>query len=104
MPHEPGADPHDPSSGSDHHYSLGDIHVGVFVEVGINVAVDGTFVHVGGMVDVLIGLGKMLLKLLVIVAELIEDLFALAKSRVTRSLRTEECQQYLHLEACPTEP
>lgn len=34
----------------------------------------------------------------------IEDLFALAKSRVTRSLTTEECQQYLHVEQCPTEP
>jgi hypothetical protein len=34
----------------------------------------------------------------------IEDLFTLAKSRVTRSLTTEECQQYLHVEQCPTEP
>jgi hypothetical protein len=34
----------------------------------------------------------------------IEDLFALAKSRVTRSLTTEECQQYLHMEQCPAEP
>jgi WD40 repeat protein/DNA-binding SARP family transcriptional activator len=34
----------------------------------------------------------------------IEDLIALAKSRVTRSLTTEECQQYLHVEACPAEP
>jgi WD40 repeat protein len=31
----------------------------------------------------------------------LEDLIALAKSRVTRSLTTEECQQYLHVEACP---
>jgi hypothetical protein len=31
-------------------------------------------------------------------------LIALAKSRVTRSLTTEECQQYLHVEACPAEP
>ena len=34
----------------------------------------------------------------------IEDLFTLAKSRVSRSLTTEECQQYLHVEQCPTEP
>jgi WD40 repeat protein/transcriptional regulator with XRE-family HTH domain len=34
----------------------------------------------------------------------IEDLIALAKQRVTRSLTTEECQQYLHVPACPTEP
>jgi hypothetical protein len=34
----------------------------------------------------------------------IEDLFVLAQSRVTRTLTTEECQQYLHVEACPTEP
>jgi WD40 repeat protein len=31
----------------------------------------------------------------------IEELIALAKSRVTRSLTTEECQKYLHVEACP---
>jgi WD40 repeat protein/transcriptional regulator with XRE-family HTH domain len=34
----------------------------------------------------------------------IEDLVALAKQRVTRSLTTEECQQYLHVPNCPTEP
>jgi WD40 repeat protein/transcriptional regulator with XRE-family HTH domain len=34
----------------------------------------------------------------------IEDLVALAKQRVTRSLTTEECQQYLHLEQCPAPP
>jgi WD40 repeat protein len=34
----------------------------------------------------------------------IEDLVALAKQRVTRSLTIEECQQYLHVEQCPTEP
>jgi WD40 repeat protein len=34
----------------------------------------------------------------------IEDLIALAKQRVTRSLTTEECQQYLHVSTCPTEP
>jgi WD40 repeat protein/transcriptional regulator with XRE-family HTH domain len=31
----------------------------------------------------------------------LEDLVALAKTRVTRSLTTEECKQYLHVEACP---
>jgi WD40 repeat protein/transcriptional regulator with XRE-family HTH domain len=34
----------------------------------------------------------------------IEDLVALAKQRVTRSLTTEECRQYLHVETCPVEP
>jgi WD40 repeat protein/transcriptional regulator with XRE-family HTH domain len=34
----------------------------------------------------------------------IEDLMALAKRRVTRSLTTEECQQYLHVTRCPEEP
>ena len=34
----------------------------------------------------------------------IEDLIALAKQRVTRSLTTEECQQYLHVPTCPTVP
>jgi WD40 repeat protein len=34
----------------------------------------------------------------------IEDLLALAKQRVTRSLTTEECQQYLHVNTCPTSP
>jgi WD40 repeat protein len=31
----------------------------------------------------------------------IEELIALAKSRVTRTLTDEECRQYLRLEACP---
>jgi WD40 repeat protein/class 3 adenylate cyclase len=31
----------------------------------------------------------------------LEGIVALAKSRLTRSLTTTECQQYLHLEACP---
>ena len=31
----------------------------------------------------------------------IEDLMALAQSRVTRSLTPEECQKYLHVEQCP---
>jgi WD40 repeat protein len=34
----------------------------------------------------------------------IEDLLALAKSRVTRSLTAEECQKFLHTEVCPAEP
>jgi hypothetical protein len=34
----------------------------------------------------------------------IEDLVELAKSRLTRSLTVEECQQYLHLATCPLEP
>ena len=34
----------------------------------------------------------------------IEDLVALAKSRLTRSLTVEECQQYLHVESCPADP
>jgi hypothetical protein len=33
----------------------------------------------------------------------IEDLLALAKSRLTRTLTLEECQQYLHVEQCPVE-
>jgi WD40 repeat protein len=31
----------------------------------------------------------------------IDDLAILAKSRVTRSLTKEECQQYLHVSTCP---
>jgi len=34
----------------------------------------------------------------------IEDLMALARQRITRSLTAEECQQYLHVEQCPVEP
>jgi WD40 repeat protein/transcriptional regulator with XRE-family HTH domain len=33
----------------------------------------------------------------------IEDLIALAKQRVTRSLTPEECQQYLHVAICPAQ-
>jgi WD40 repeat protein len=33
----------------------------------------------------------------------IEDLLALARTRVTRLLKAEECQQYLH-EQCPPAP
>ncbi|RPJ25062.1 MAG: hypothetical protein EHM33_15780 [Chloroflexi bacterium] len=34
----------------------------------------------------------------------IDELIALAKSRLTRSLTIEECQQYLHVASCPAEP
>jgi len=34
----------------------------------------------------------------------IDDLLALARSRLTRSLTTEECQQYLHVDQCPPLP
>ena len=33
-----------------------------------------------------------------------DDLLALAQSRVTRSLTPAECQEYLHVEQCPSEP
>jgi hypothetical protein len=31
----------------------------------------------------------------------VEELIALARTRVTRGLTEAECQQYLHVEACP---
>jgi WD40 repeat protein/DNA-binding SARP family transcriptional activator len=34
----------------------------------------------------------------------IEDLVEVARSRVTRTLTTEECRKYLHLEQCPSAP
>jgi WD40 repeat protein len=34
----------------------------------------------------------------------IEELVALAQSRVTRSLTAEECQRFLHMDACPAGP
>jgi WD40 repeat protein/class 3 adenylate cyclase len=34
----------------------------------------------------------------------IDEVVALAKTRLTRSLTTEECQQYLHVATCPVEP
>ena len=34
----------------------------------------------------------------------IEDLVKLAESRLTRTLTTEECQQYLHVDVCPIVP
>jgi WD40 repeat protein len=34
----------------------------------------------------------------------LEDIVALAKSRLTRSLTTEECKKYLHREQCPSKP
>jgi hypothetical protein len=33
-----------------------------------------------------------------------ENLIALARSRLTRGLTEQECQQFLHMETCPTEP
>jgi hypothetical protein len=33
-----------------------------------------------------------------------QDLIDVAQSRVTRGLTTQECQKYLHVEACPEEP
>jgi len=32
----------------------------------------------------------------------IEDLMTLARQRLTRSLTIEECQQYLHVDQCPS--
>ena len=34
----------------------------------------------------------------------LEQLKALAQARVTRSLTTEECQKYLHMDECPPMP
>ena len=34
----------------------------------------------------------------------IEDIVAIAKSRVTRTLTPDECRKYLHAEQCPSEP
>jgi WD40 repeat protein len=34
----------------------------------------------------------------------LEDLVVLAKSRLGRTLTTEECQKYLHMEQCPSKP
>jgi WD40 repeat protein len=34
----------------------------------------------------------------------LEDIVALAKTRLMRSLTTEECQMYLHMEECPSQP
>jgi hypothetical protein len=33
----------------------------------------------------------------------IDELVALAKSHLTRTLTTDECQQYLHVPACPAQ-
>jgi WD40 repeat protein len=33
-----------------------------------------------------------------------DELAALARSRVTRSLTAEECQKYLHVDQCPAVP
>ena len=34
----------------------------------------------------------------------VDELIELARFRVTRSLTTEECQKYLHVEECPQRP
>ena len=34
----------------------------------------------------------------------LEDLTELAETRLTRGLTTEECQKFLHVETCPSEP
>ena len=34
----------------------------------------------------------------------LEDILAIAKSRVTRALTTDECRKYLHVEQCPSQP
>ena len=34
----------------------------------------------------------------------LEDILAMAKSRVTRTLTTDECRKYLHVEQCPSTP
>jgi WD40 repeat protein len=34
----------------------------------------------------------------------LEDILAIAKSRVTRALTTDECRKYLHVEQCPNLP
>ncbi len=34
----------------------------------------------------------------------LDDVVTVARSRVTRSLTTKECQQYLHMDSCPDEP
>jgi WD40 repeat protein len=34
----------------------------------------------------------------------IEDLVTLARSRLTRTWTTQECQRYLHVESCPAAP
>jgi WD40 repeat protein len=39
-----------------------------------------------------------------VIAVRLDELVQIARSRVTRSLTTEECQRYLHLETCPSEP
>jgi WD40 repeat protein len=39
-----------------------------------------------------------------VVALTIDELVQIARSRLTRSLTIEECQKYLHVEQCPSEP
>jgi WD40 repeat protein/transcriptional regulator with XRE-family HTH domain len=59
---------------------------------GVAISPDGTRIATAGTY----GLRVYLLHL--------DDLVALAKSRLTRSLTTEECQKYLHVETCPASP
>jgi hypothetical protein len=37
-------------------------------------------------------------------ASSIEELMELARTRITRSLTTDECRTYLHVEKCPATP
>jgi WD40 repeat protein len=39
-----------------------------------------------------------------VIALTIDELVQIARSRLTRSLTTEECQKYLHIEVCPVPP
>ena len=56
---------------------------------GVEFSPDGKHLAVGGK----LGISIFYLR--------IDDVIALAKTRVTRQLTIEECQQYLHMEACP---
>jgi len=58
---------------------------------GVSFSPDGERLAVGGYLGIYI------------FALPIEDVLALAKSRLTRSLTTDECKQYLHVEQCPSE-
>ncbi len=59
---------------------------------GVSFSPDGKRLAVGGYSGIYI------------LALPIEDVVELAKSRLTRTLTTEECQQYLHVDTCPTNP
>jgi WD40 repeat protein len=62
----------------------------------VNFTPDGTRVIIGR--DDATGLIKSAVRVYLLN---LDDAIALAKSRVTRSLTTEECKQYLHVEQCP---